>query len=157
MKIIFISVFLLVLSISTFAQDRVYDAGKTTKQGYLMDDLDSIYKNGLPVNDTLNPVFNQNYYDTIVAIERLELFNEMSRYFKKNSFKWESPINVWTRIYTDTNGNVDYLFYHFMRPVESSKEQDFIKHANDFLKEYKMPVKSSRKFSVCGQIKWEGK
>ena len=157
MKKVIISVFFLFFATTIFAQDRVYDAGKLTKQGASMEDLDSIYKNGLPANDTLNPVFDQIYYDTIVAVERLELFNEMSRYFKKNGFKWDLSLKVWTRIYTDTNGNVDYLFYHFMRPVESSKEKAFIKQANNFLKEYKLPVKSTRKYSLCGQIIWEGK
>lgn len=146
--------FFVFLSLTVFGQDRVYDAKELTKQSYSMQDLDSIYKNGLPINDTIHPLFTQEYFDSIVAIERIDLLKNMASYFNSHGLKWEPSVDIWTRIYCDTNGEIEYLFYHFLRPINSIKEKEFKRLANNFLQENKLSVQASQKFSICGQIKW---
>jgi hypothetical protein len=155
MKTTIISALLLFISITIFGQDRVYDTKELTIQGYSMQNLDSIYKNGLPESDTLHPLFTKDYFDTIVSIERIDLLQKMASYLKKNGFKWEPSIRIWTRIYFDTNGEVDYFLYHFMKPIDSAKEKEFRQLANNFFMEYKIQVNSSQKFSLCGQVVWK--
>jgi len=154
-RIVFILMAFIFLSLLGFGQDRVCEAKKMTKQGYTMQKLDSIYKNGLPVSDTLHPLFTQVYYDSIVAIERIELLKKMSNYFNNHNLKWKPSVNIWTRIYCDTTGEVNYLFYHFMRPIDSIKEKEFKVLANNFLRKNKLSVFSTQKFSLCGRITWK--
>jgi len=154
MKTFTISVFFIFLSLTVFCQDRVYDTKEHTKQGYTMQYLDSVYKNGLPINDTLHPLFNQVYFDSIVAKERVELLKNMAKDFNNHGFKWEPSINIWTRIYCDTMGEVNYLFYHFMQPIDSIKEKEFKVLSNNFLRKNKLAVSSPQKFSLCGRITW---
>lgn len=139
-------------SLNYVSKVRVYDAQELTEQAYSMDNLDSIYKNGLYVNDTLNHVFTQLYLDSVVLVERIKLFNNLSNYLKNNGFKWDSSINMWTSIYCDTNGDIDYFLYHFMRPVDKTKEIEFKRLVNKFLLENKISVTASQKFHICGHI-----
>ena len=154
MKVFLLLVFHVLFSLVVLGQNRVYDAKELTTQAYTMQDLDSIYKNGLPANDTINPVFNKIYFDSIVAKERIQLLNDMANYFIKQGFKWEPSITIWTRIYCDTNGTVDYLFYHFMKPISSIKEKEFRLLSNNYVRDNKLSITASRKFSICGSMTW---
>ena len=154
MKKITLLFFLFLCSISSYSQDKVLDVKELAKHSFSMQHLDSIYKNGLPVDDSIHPVFTQIYFDSVVDKAWNNLLQNMGKYFSKNGLKWDNPTKCWNRMYFSSTGDVDYFVYHFISPVDEKKEIEFKKVLNSFLKENKMPVAASRKFSLCRGVTW---
>lgn len=152
-KMIFLFSFL-VLSAITYAQEKVFNVQELPQYGLSMQHLDSIYKNGLPVSDTIHPIFTQNYFDTVVEKLRLDLLQKLGGYFLENNLKWEPSVKCWNRMYFNTDGNIDYFVYHFITPITSTKEAEFKRLLNSFLTDYRITVITSQKFSVCGGVVW---
>jgi hypothetical protein len=155
-KIFFLFSFL-VLSLTIYAQGIVFSVEELPKYGLSMEHLDSLYKNGLPINDTIHPVFSQNYFDTVVDKSRLYLLQKIGDYFMANKLNWEPSVSCWNRLYLNTDGTIDFFIYHFMQPVDSIKEIEFKRLLNLFFKENKVTVKATQKYSICGQVIWKDK
>ncbi|MFW6248751.1 MAG: hypothetical protein ACOC4J_03165 [Bacteroidota bacterium] len=152
MKTTIFAFILLLHSLVFYGQNRVYNIKDTTNEGLTMSDLDSIYKNGLSANDSTNPVFSHEAFDSIVKPERQKLLRNLRAHFDDNGFNWQPALMIWTRMYVDENGRIDYLLYHFITPINSIKEAEFRKTVNKFLMENKLNISAPVKFSICGRV-----
>lgn len=155
MKKIILLFVVLIASLTIYGQDRVFSVEELTRFGLSMQQLDSIYKNSLPASDSINPLFDQGYFDTVVEPARLLLLQQAGGYLSKNDFRWGEPVKLWNRIYVNADGSIDYFVYHLMSSIDPKQELELKKQLNAFLKGEKLPVKSSKKWSLCGGVVWK--
>jgi len=154
MKVILYLVSFLLTATTLLGQSKTYSVEELSWHGLTLDHLDSIYYNGIPGSDPRYQVFNQNYYENVVAKARIDFLQKIADYFKKNNLKWGTPATCWTRMYFNTNGTIEYFVYHFIGKVDYKKEDDFKRLLDSFLKVNKVSVISSQRFSLCGSVTW---
>jgi len=134
------------LTVTLYGQQHVFSLSDLEKQGISMKHLDSLYK-AVPSKDTIHPVFNQQYYDTIVHVAINEFIENINTYLLNHGFKWGLPVRCINRVYFNSSGKIDYFIYIFKGLIGNETDFTFKKLVSEFISNYKIQVIAPENFS----------
>lgn len=146
----------LILQISflpIFAQQLGLTFQEAEMKGIRISYLDSIYKSAVH-RDTSLAVFKTDKEQESMSKAYIELLQNFGKFLVDNSFKWDHPARCFNRIYFNTEGTIDYFLFNFLgktkeeKPSES-KQAEFKRLLNLFIKDYKLPLTAKTKFAQC--------
>jgi len=156
MKKLAILLFLLCLASATYSQQKVLNISDLKQQGISMRHLDSLYQ-ATPSDDTIHPVFNKMYFDTIVHLALSEMFENINKSLVNKGFKWATPVECINRVYFNTSGKIDFYIYIFHGMVGEEMDVKFKEILTEFIANYKLPVVAPVKFSITEPVMFSHK
>lgn len=125
------------------------------KKGISFDSLNVIYKSANSLDST-KTVFKTEADMIDGSIAYQNLYDELGKYLKEKGFKWPFATTCFQRIYFNEEGTIDYYLYNFLGEppyeVTADQEMKFKGILNEFIKNYKFPVKTNGKHSQCGTV-----
>ncbi len=125
----------------------------TEKQGISIKHLDSIYKNAVN-SDTALAIFKTDTEQEKLQQSYTKLLKDLGSYLSKNNFKWEKKTPCFNKVYFNNDGSIDYFLYIFRGNTEDnpseSKQKEFQRLLNLFIKDYKFALIAYTKFTQCG-------
>jgi virulence-associated protein VapD len=145
---------------NAFSQNKAIPFKDAEKHGVMKTRLDSIYQNAVDI-DTSKAVFkSQKEQDTLVD-KFNKLFDDLGQFLEAHNFHWEKQTRCFNKVYFNEDGRIDYFLYNFLTKnikiedqISNEKQLEFDKLLNQFLRDYKFPVKAKTKFSQCTTSKY---
>ena len=151
-KLIFCLAFLLVCSLNLFGQHKALSFQEAEKIGIPMWHLDSLYKSAVHTDVKL-AVFKTEEGQAKLIKAYTQLLQDLGRFLKDNNFKWEGPTKGFNRIYLNANGKIDYFLYNFSKDqLSSTKEKEFYRLLNLFVKDYQFALTAQENFAQCSPV-----
>jgi hypothetical protein len=153
---LFVSIAFFVFSLSQFVycQRKGMSFSEAAKNGNTLQHLDSIYLSGVHV-DTTKAAFCRVLYDS-VHLEYVTLLRNLGKYLSEKKFKWGNKTQCFNKIYFAGSGEIDYFLFNFTPgQIDSSKIRDFENHLNEFIKNYKFPLTTTKKFTLCSSVLYD--
>ncbi|TAE74093.1 MAG: hypothetical protein EAZ85_05325 [Bacteroidetes bacterium] len=140
--------FFLVICSQTYiiAQKGIMSIKEGKKQGVFKDTLDKIYPSAI------GEVYKDEANDFLEAYKKM--YQKLSSFFRTKGFYIEK-INVFSIIYFNDLGKLDYYLYHFNSPLDIEKQNLFQKYAYNFFENYTFEMPKNKKFTQCGPIVFE--
>jgi hypothetical protein len=149
-----IALFVFNLSQSAYCQKKGMSFTEAAKSGNTLQHLDSIYLSGVHV-DTTKAAFSRVRYDS-VHLEYISLLRNIGKYLSEKKFKWGNKTQCFNKIYFTESGEIDYFLFNFTPgQIDSSKIIDFENHLNEFIKNYKFPLTTTKKFALCSSVLYD--
>lgn len=136
----------------SFSQSKCFPWKEVGQSGVTFNELDSIYTDAGKVDTTMLTAFKGRDDEFFEAWKKL--LQDISAFLWKNSFKWDSPTRCFNVFYFDKDGTIDYYFYKI---DDFKKTGEFEKLMNEFIKDYKFPLKAEMKFKQCGSAIFQDK
>lgn len=119
-----------------------------------MQHLDSLYR-GVPSDNTIHPVFTNQYFDTVVHPAFSEFIEKVNKHLVDNGFRWGFPIRCMNRVYFDSSGKIDYYVFIFKGIIGKQTELDFKRLVSEFIRNYKLPVIAHENFSFTTPVMYQ--
>ena len=135
----------LLLTSTLYGQQNVFSLSDLEKQGISLKHLDSLYK-GVPSKDTIHPVFNKQYFDTVVHVAFSEFIENVNKYLVNHGVKLGWPIHCINLVYCNSSGKIDYYVYIFEGIIGTEIELKFKNLISEFISNYKFQVVASENF-----------
>ena len=148
MKKLFLTSLFVFIAFIAFSQlAESFDDAKT--QG-ISPKVDSIYQSACH-RDSTKAVFPHSG-EFMVGYK--DFLQKLASYLYKNGFKCGTTgMGYFNRIYFSPNGKIDYYLYKFMPgTIDSLREMEFKRLANEFIKEYQFPLTANKKFAQCSHV-----
>lgn len=118
------------------------------KQGLEPEKLDIEYVNAVHADTAVFAIYSGQDDEFFAAYQAM--FKTLGKYLKENGMEWDKPARAVHKIYFNDEGKIDYWLYNFKGKVSDENQTRFTEIMNEFLKEYKFPIKPKAKFSQCG-------
>jgi len=108
--------------------------------------LDSLYVSGAHI-DTSKAAFPDKQEEYINSYNNLR--KDLGDFLHKNNFHFGKTTKCMNKVYFNKDGTIKYFLYGF-REIEPSKEAEFKRLLNLFIKNYTFPMKCNVDFRQCG-------
>jgi len=143
--------FVLSKSTPVYCQKKGMTFAEAAKNGNTLQHLDSIYLSGVHI-DTTKAAFSRVLYDSVHQ-EYISLLKSLGKYLSENGFKWGNKTQCFNKIYFAKTGDIDYFLNNFTPgQIDSAKVKEFENHLNEFIKGYKFPIATTKKFTLCSSV-----
>ncbi|TAE45373.1 MAG: hypothetical protein EAZ06_01715 [Cytophagales bacterium] len=139
--------FFLLIGLQTYiiAQKGIMSIDEGKKQKLFKDTLDKIYPSAV------GDVYKGETKDFLEAYKKM--YQKLSSFLKSKGLYMEK-INVFSIIYFNDLGKLDYYLYNFNSPFDIEKQKIFQKYAYDFFENYTFEMPKNRKFTQCSPIQF---
>jgi len=152
-KKIYLALIMLIIVHLSYGQHIALCFLDAEKQGISMQHLDSIYKNAVN-SDTSLAIFKTDAEQEKLQQSYTKLLKDLGNYLLKNNFKWEKKTQSFNKVYFNNDGSIDYFLFVFRGSAEEkpseSKQKEFLRLLNLFIKDYKFALTANTKFTQCG-------
>jgi len=147
-------IFLCLLVVKSYGQDKVFNEKDAQKHGNSYQRLDGLYISALHTNPILaafkTPEEQENFQKAY-----LKFMQDLSAFLKANNFNWDKQTTCQNRIYFSTNGAIDYFLYDFPSgQITPEKEKEFDRLLKLFVQSHKISITAKDKFSQCSPFKY---
>ena len=135
---------------SAMAQPLATTFDHAQELGYDISKLDSMYLSAVHANPEL-AVFDDNQDEFIISYKQLH--QDLHYFLQKNDFKWKKQIKLFTRVYFDKDGSVDFFLLNPKKTNLSDKESDrLFSLINEFISDYQIPLTADTPFAQCSPV-----
>ncbi|KEO75265.1 hypothetical protein [Anditalea andensis] len=150
MKIYLLCIFLTLTGLCYGQAAMTFD--EALAKGINIEKLDKEYKSGIHSDTSLAVFKNVNEY--ISAYQ--SMLQELGKHLQEKGFKWSKPTKCFNRIYFAENGEVDYFLFNFYQDEISIEQEEIFKNLlNDFIQEYRFPIREDEKFAQCSPVNYK--
>jgi len=88
----------------------------------------------------------------------VNMHQELGKYLTQNGFNWPKTTQLFTRVYFDSSGTIDYFLINPKKAnLDEGEIELYFRLLNEFIKDYKLPISASSGFAQCSPIKYVSK
>lgn len=117
--------------------------------------MDSLYVSGLDAQDSTKAAF------TGPAEEFVEQFHQtlqaIGAHLSKAGFRWGEDTRVLYRMFFAADGSVEHFHYQVRQSISPEHEQELQRALEDFMGQYRFPLKASVPYKQCGTALFKDK
>jgi hypothetical protein len=149
-KIFLIIIFYWISTTSVLGQTIGLSFQEAAKKGITTKHLDSIYPSALH-NDTTKAIFKTVAEQQLMEDATEKMVKDFTAFLKENNFNWSQRTKVFTKVYFNAKGTIDYFLYSFLGKDEEKPsievQRTFDSLLNVFIKKYKWSISSKSNYS----------
>ncbi|MEP1152174.1 MAG: hypothetical protein ABJH08_10645 [Balneola sp.] len=155
MKIFYSALFSVMLFSNVYAQPLATTFEDAETRGISISELDSTYPSAAHFEPEKG-VFKERQEKFLTQYRDLHI--NLGKYLTKNGFDWPETTRLFTRVYFDSSGSIDYFLINPAKANLSENQQEqYFKLLNEFIKDYKLPISADIGFAQCSPIKYVAK
>jgi hypothetical protein len=122
------------------------------EQGISISDLDSNYRGAVHFEPEKG-VFKERQDEFLSEYRNLHI--ALGQYLSKNDFNWPKETKLFTRVYFDSSGTIDYFLINPNKAGLTDDETNkYFSLLNKFIQDYRLPISADIKFAQCSPVKY---
>ena len=145
MKTLLVFFFVVIISVTVFAQDRCISVPAARALGMDPDSMKKVYLNAVNFDKTADQVFPGKEKE--VGEHWSKLVQDLGEFLKSKHIIWQDDTKCFNMFFFNKEGKIDYYWYGLK---DTLKEKDYDTAVEEFVKNYEFGMKADRKFSQCG-------
>lgn len=155
MKIFNSILFSVILLVTADAQPLATTFENAESQGISIMELDSTYPSAAHFKPEKG-VFKERQDKFLTHYRDLHI--NLGKYLSKNGFDWPETTRLFTRVYFNSSGTIDYFLINPSKANLSDKQyKQYFKLLNEFIKVYQLPISANTGFAQCSPVKYVAK
>lgn len=102
----------------------------------------------------LNPSVSEDKINEVLKSWK-EVHSKMNQFLNEKGFSWgldDKAVKLYNRFYFDKKGNIKVYAFRFFNKVSETKEKEFIKLMEEFVKQTSISLEREKAFAQCGKI-----
>ncbi|MFA5669077.1 MAG: hypothetical protein WC967_07525 [Balneolaceae bacterium] len=155
MKLLYSILFFAMTSVAATAQPLATTFEKAESLGISVKELDNTYPSAAH-SQPAKGVFKERQDEFLTHYRDLHI--ALSKYLSENGFDWPETTRLFTRVYFNSSGAIDYFLIN-PNEVDLTEKQveNYFKLLNEFIKDYKLPIFAETGFAQCSPVTYIAK
>jgi hypothetical protein len=101
-------------------------------------------------------VFKERQNEFLTEYQNLHI--DLGKYLSEHDFEWPKTTKLFTRVYFDSSGTIDYFLINPSKANLSEKQSEkYFSLLNEFIRDYKLPISGNVRFAQCSPVKYLSK
>lgn len=155
MRILFTLLLTLLIFIVGNAQPIATTFQSAESQGISISKLDSNYLSAAHFEPEKG-VFKERQDEFLTHYRNLHI--ALGKYLSNNDFDWPQTTKLFTRVYFDSTGTIDYFLINPKQADLSDKQTEhYFSLLNKFIQDYQIPIAANTRFAQCSPVTYVSK
>jgi len=152
MKILITLILAIICFDLTYAQPIATTFEDAESQGISIEILESTYKNAAHY-EPQKGVFKERQTEFLSEYRNLHI--TLGQYLSDHGFEWPETTKLFTRVYFDSSGTIDYFLINPGKANLSENETEkYFSLLNEFIQNYQLPISADIGFAQCSPVKY---